>query len=40
MTQGKQSIYKERAQLNKLVFQILYLFGYKYHFEAIIIKKP
>ena len=40
MTQGKQSIYKERAQLNKLVFQILYLFQYQHLFEMIIIRKP
>ena len=30
MAQGKTYLYKERAEVNKMVFQILYFFGYKY----------
>ena len=30
MAQGKTYIYKERAEINKMVYQILYFFGYKY----------
>ena len=37
MAQGKSSIYRVKAGLNKMVFEILYFYGHKYEFDAIII---
>ena len=40
MSQGKTSIYKERAQLNLKVFQTLYFYGEKNEFVALIMQTP
>ena len=37
---GKTSIYKERAQLNLLIYEQLYFFNYKDEFVALIIQAP
>ena len=39
-SQGLVSIYKQRASLNKLVFQIQHLFGIKHEFRAVAIEQP
>ena len=40
MAEGKIYIYKERAEVNKMVFQIKYFFGYKDQFDAILLQRP
>ncbi len=40
MSQGKTSIYKERAQLNLKVLQTQYFFGQKNEFVALIMQTP
>ena len=40
MSQGKSSIYKQRADLNKMVFQIDDFFGYRKEYKMIVIQKP
>jgi hypothetical protein len=40
MSQGKTSIYKERAQLNLKVFQTQYFYGQKNEFVALIMQTP
>ncbi len=40
MSQGKTSIYKERAQLNLKVFQTKYFYGEKNEFVALIMQTP
>ena len=40
MSQGKTTIYKERAELNLKVLEILYFFGLKNEFIALIIQSP
>ena len=40
MSQGKTSIYKERAQLNLKVYQLIYYFGEKNEFVALIMQTP
>ncbi len=40
MSQGKTSIYKERAQLNLKVLQTQYFFGEKNEFVALIMQTP
>ncbi len=40
MSQGKSSIYKERAQLNLKVFQTQYFYGQKNEFVALIMQTP
>jgi len=39
-SQGLVSIYKQRASLNKLVFQIYHLFGIKHEFRVVAIEQP
>ena len=40
MSQGKTTIYKERAQLNLKVFQTKYFYGEKHEFVALIMQTP
>ena len=40
MSNGKSSIYKERADLNQYILQILFFFKDKKHFSALILQKP
>ncbi len=40
MSQGKTTIYKERAQLNLKVFQTKYFYGEKNEFVALIMQTP
>ena len=40
MSMGKSSIYKERAQLNLLIYEQLYFFFQKNEFVALIIQAP
>ena len=40
MSQGKTTIYKERAELNLKVYEQLYFFGFKNEFIALIIQSP
>ncbi len=40
MSQGKSSIYKQRADLNKMVFQIEDYSGHRKEFKMIVIQKP
>lgn len=37
MSQGKSSIYKQRADLNKMIFQIEDFFGYRKEYKKIVI---
>ncbi len=39
-SQGLVSIYRQKASLNKLVFQILHLFGIKNEFRVVAIEQP
>ena len=40
MSEGKTSIYRERAQLNLKVFQTKYYYGEKHEFVALIMQTP
>ncbi len=40
MSQGKSSIYKQRADLNKMIFQIEDFFGKRKEYQMIVIQKP
>ncbi len=40
MSQGKSSIYMERASLNQQILQILFHFGQKKHFLSLVLQKP
>ena len=40
MSRGKSSVYKERAQLNLIVYEQLNFFNYKDEFVALVIQTP